>query len=33
MMMVCQLLAMEIAIRLGAEVDMPRKLAKSVTVE
>ena len=33
MMVVCQLLAMEIAIRLGADVDMPRNLAKSVTVE
>jgi len=28
-----QLLAMEIAIRLGTDVDMPRNLAKSVTVE
>ena len=28
-----QLLAMEIAIRLGNDVDMPRNLAKSVTVE
>ena len=33
MMVACQLLAMEIAIRLGADVDMPRNLAKSVTVE
>ena len=33
MMVVCQLLAMEIAIRLDADVDMPRNLAKSVTVE
>ena len=33
MMVVCQLLAMEIAIRLGNDVDMPRNLAKSVTVE
>ena len=33
MMLVCQLLAMEIAIRLGNDVDMPRNLAKSVTVE
>ncbi len=33
MLVVCQLLAMEIAIRLGADVDMPRNLAKSVTVE
>ena len=33
MMIVIQLLAMEIAIRLGNDVDMPRNLAKSVTVE
>lgn len=33
MMVVTQLLAMEIAIRLGNDVDMPRNLAKSVTVE
>ena len=33
MMVVVQLLAMEIAIRLGNDVDMPRNLAKSVTVE
>ena len=33
MMVVLQLLAMEIAIRLGNDVDMPRNLAKSVTVE
>ncbi len=33
MMIVEQLLAMEIAIRLGNDVDMPRNLAKSVTVE
>ncbi len=33
MMIVLQLLAMEIAIRLGNDVDMPRNLAKSVTVE
>ncbi len=33
MMWVLQLLAMEIAIRLGNDVDMPRNLAKSVTVE
>ncbi|NCC83762.1 MAG: glutamine--fructose-6-phosphate transaminase (isomerizing) [Clostridia bacterium] len=33
MMIVVQLLAMEIAIRLGNDVDMPRNLAKSVTVE
>jgi glucosamine--fructose-6-phosphate aminotransferase (isomerizing) len=33
MMVVVQLLAMEIAIRMGNDVDMPRNLAKSVTVE
>lgn len=33
MMVVVQLLALEIAIRLGNDVDMPRNLAKSVTVE
>ncbi|RLJ20349.1 hypothetical protein DJ031_05965 [bacterium endosymbiont of Escarpia laminata] len=33
MMVVLQLLAMEIAIRLGNDVDMPRNLAKTVTVE
>ena len=33
MMLVTQLLAMEISIRLGNDVDMPRNLAKSVTVE
>ncbi len=33
MAVVLQLLAMEIAIRLGNDVDMPRNLAKSVTVE
>ena len=33
MMIVTQLLAMEISIRLGNDVDMPRNLAKSVTVE
>jgi len=33
MMVITQLLAMEIAIRLGNDVDMPRNLAKSVTVE
>jgi glucosamine--fructose-6-phosphate aminotransferase (isomerizing) len=33
MMIVLQLLSMEIAIRLGNDVDMPRNLAKSVTVE
>jgi len=33
MMVILQLLAMEVAIRLGNDVDMPRNLAKSVTVE
>jgi len=33
MAVVLQLLAMEISIRLGNDVDMPRNLAKSVTVE
>lgn len=33
MLIVVQLLAMEISIRLGNDVDMPRNLAKSVTVE
>lgn len=33
MMMALQLLALEISIRLGNDVDMPRNLAKSVTVE
>lgn len=33
MMVVIQLLALEIAVRLGNDVDMPRNLAKSVTVE
>ncbi|NOQ29998.1 MAG: glutamine--fructose-6-phosphate transaminase (isomerizing) [Helicobacteraceae bacterium] len=33
MMIVVQLLSMEIAVRLGNDVDMPRNLAKSVTVE
>lgn len=33
MMVITQLLAMEIAVRLGNDVDMPRNLAKSVTVE
>ena len=33
MMIVTQLLAMEISVRLGNDVDMPRNLAKSVTVE
>ncbi len=33
MMLVTQILALEISIRLGNDVDMPRNLAKSVTVE
>ncbi len=33
MMVVTQLLALEVAIRMGNDVDMPRNLAKSVTVE
>ncbi len=33
MMVVLQLLALEVALRLGNDVDMPRNLAKSVTVE
>jgi len=33
MMVVVQLLSLEIAVRLGNDVDMPRNLAKSVTVE
>jgi len=33
MMLVVQLLSLEISIRLGNDVDMPRNLAKSVTVE
>ncbi|MEA3290332.1 MAG: glutamine--fructose-6-phosphate transaminase (isomerizing) [Campylobacterota bacterium] len=33
MLIVVQLLSMEISIRLGNDVDMPRNLAKSVTVE
>lgn len=33
MMVALQLLALEISIRLGNDVDMPRNLAKSVTVE
>ena len=33
MMIVVQLLSMEISVRLGNDVDMPRNLAKSVTVE
>ena len=33
MMVIIQLLSLEISIRLGNDVDMPRNLAKSVTVE
>lgn len=33
MMVVLQVLALEISVRLGNDVDMPRNLAKSVTVE
>lgn len=33
MMVALQLFALEIAIRIGSDVDMPRNLAKSVTVE
>ena len=33
MMLVVQLLSLEISVRLGNDVDMPRNLAKSVTVE
>ena len=33
MMVALQLLSLEIAVRLGNDVDMPRNLAKSVTVE
>lgn len=33
MMMVLQIFALEVSIRLGNDVDMPRNLAKSVTVE
>lgn len=33
MMVVLQILALEISVRLGNDVDMPRNLAKSVTVE
>ena len=33
MMVITQLLALEISIRLGNDVDMPKNLAKSVTVE
>jgi glucosamine--fructose-6-phosphate aminotransferase (isomerizing) len=33
MLVAVQLLSMEIAMRLGKHVDMPRNLAKSVAVE
>jgi glucosamine--fructose-6-phosphate aminotransferase (isomerizing) len=33
MMVITQIFALEISIRLGNDVDMPRNLAKSVTVE
>ena len=33
MSVVVQILALEVAVRLGNDVDMPRNLAKSVTVE
>jgi len=33
MLIVLQILSMEIAVRLENDVDMPRNLAKSVTVE
>jgi len=33
MMVITQLLALEVALRMGNDVDMPRNLAKSVTVE
>jgi len=33
MMIITQILALEISVRLGNDVDMPRNLAKSVTVE
>ncbi|MBL0686242.1 MAG: glutamine--fructose-6-phosphate transaminase (isomerizing) [Sulfurospirillum sp.] len=33
MMIIMQILALEIAVRLGNDIDMPRNLAKSVTVE
>jgi glucosamine--fructose-6-phosphate aminotransferase (isomerizing) len=33
MMVITQILALEISVRLGNDVDMPRNLAKSVTVE
>lgn len=33
MMVALQLFALEVSLRLGNDVDMPRNLAKSVTVE
>ena len=33
MMVILQLLSLEIAVRLNRDIDMPRNLAKSVTVE
>jgi len=33
MMIITQIFALEVSIRLGNDVDMPRNLAKSVTVE
>jgi len=33
MLIVLQIFSMEITVRLGNNVDMPRNLAKSVTVE
>ena len=33
MMVALQIFALEVALRLGNDVDMPRNLAKSVTVE
>ena len=33
MMVALQIFALEISVRLGNDVDMPRNLAKSVTVE
>ena len=33
MMVITQILALEVAVRMGNDVDMPRNLAKSVTVE
>ena len=33
MTVITQLLALEVAVRIGNDVDMPRNLAKSVTVE